>query len=136
MKDKAIDVDMLRRLVTRVCGIYVKGFIDDVELVFTVDSGASATLVSKNAFDQWALKQERQPYFWAGIKFFNVYGPNEYHKQRMASVIFHAFNQILLHISELMRILRAAESFWKARLKSRINIFLKKLQTLLSIFHL
>ena len=49
---------------------------------------------SKNAFDQWALAQERKPYFWAGLKFFNVYGPNEYHKGRMASVVFHAFNQI------------------------------------------
>jgi ADP-L-glycero-D-manno-heptose 6-epimerase len=49
---------------------------------------------SKNDFDNWALKQERKPYFWAGLKFFNVYGPNEYHKDRMASVIFHAFNQI------------------------------------------
>lgn len=49
---------------------------------------------SKNDFDKWALQQERAPYFWAGLKFFNVYGPNEYHKGRMASVIFHAFNQI------------------------------------------
>ncbi len=50
--------------------------------------------ISKNDFDSWALKQEEAPYFWAGLKFFNVYGPNEYHKGRMASVIFHAFNQI------------------------------------------
>ncbi len=49
---------------------------------------------SKNDFDKWALKQEEKPYFWAGLKFFNVYGPNEFHKARMASVIFHAFNQI------------------------------------------
>ncbi len=49
---------------------------------------------SKNDFDKWALKQPKQPPFWAGLKFFNVYGPNEYHKGRMASVIFHAFNQI------------------------------------------
>lgn len=49
---------------------------------------------SKNDFDKWALKQEKKPFFWAGLKFFNVYGPNEYHKGRMASVIFHAFNQI------------------------------------------
>ncbi len=49
---------------------------------------------SKNDFDQWALAQERQPYFWAGLKFFNVFGPNEYHKGRMASVVFHAYNQI------------------------------------------
>ncbi|WMJ74866.1 ADP-glyceromanno-heptose 6-epimerase [Cytophagaceae bacterium ABcell3] len=49
---------------------------------------------SKNDFDIWALKQENKPFFWAGLKFFNVYGPNEYHKKRMASVIFHAYNQI------------------------------------------
>jgi ADP-L-glycero-D-manno-heptose 6-epimerase len=50
--------------------------------------------VSKNEFDKWALQQEQQPPFWAGLKFFNVYGPNEYHKKRMASVVFHSFNQI------------------------------------------
>ena len=50
---------------------------------------------SKNNFDKWVLKQEKQPPFWAGLKFFNVYGPNEYHKGRMASVIFHAFHQIM-----------------------------------------
>ncbi|MCL4282431.1 MAG: ADP-glyceromanno-heptose 6-epimerase [Flavobacteriales bacterium] len=49
---------------------------------------------SKNEFDKWALRQEAKPFFWAGLKFFNVYGPNEYHKGRMASVVFHAFNQI------------------------------------------
>lgn len=49
---------------------------------------------SKNAFDAWALKQKETPPKWAGLKFFNVYGPNEYHKNRMASVIFHAYNQI------------------------------------------
>ena len=49
---------------------------------------------SKNDFDKWALAQEEKPYFWAGLKFFNVYGPNEYHKGRMASVILHAFRQI------------------------------------------
>ena len=50
--------------------------------------------ISKNEFDKWMLHQEDHPPFWAGLKFFNVYGPNEYHKDRMASVIFHSFNQI------------------------------------------
>ncbi|WKN30714.1 ADP-glyceromanno-heptose 6-epimerase [Porifericola rhodea] len=49
---------------------------------------------SKNEFDKWALNQEKKPFFWAGLKFFNVYGPNEYHKARMASVIWHAYRQI------------------------------------------
>jgi ADP-L-glycero-D-manno-heptose 6-epimerase len=69
--------------------------------------------ISKNEFDKWALRQaqdgrllqasrnerDRQdnnaPVAWAGLKFFNVYGPNEYHKARMASVIFHSYNQIM-----------------------------------------
>ena len=49
---------------------------------------------SKNDFDKWALHREAKPFFWAGLKFFNVYGPNEYHKGRMASVVFHAFRQV------------------------------------------
>ncbi len=52
---------------------------------------------SKNDLDIWALRQAqdgKQPPVWHGFKFFNVYGPNEFHKGRMASVIFHAFNQI------------------------------------------
>jgi ADP-L-glycero-D-manno-heptose 6-epimerase len=50
--------------------------------------------ISKNEFDKWMLHQIARPPFWAGLKFFNVYGPDEYHKARMASVIFHSFNQI------------------------------------------
>jgi len=60
--------------------------------------------ISKNEFDKWALRQAQDdtlrqaqgesPPKWAGLKFFNVYGPNEYHKGRMASVIFHSYNQI------------------------------------------
>ena len=49
---------------------------------------------SKNEIDKWILKQKKCPPFWAGLKFFNVYGPNEYHKGRMASVILHSFHQI------------------------------------------
>jgi ADP-L-glycero-D-manno-heptose 6-epimerase len=49
---------------------------------------------SKNDFDKWVLRQSTHPPFWAGLKFFNVYGPGEYHKGRMASVIWHAFNQV------------------------------------------
>ncbi len=49
---------------------------------------------SKSEFDKWVLQQVRKPFFWAGFRFFNVYGPAEYHKGRMASVVFHAFHQI------------------------------------------
>ena len=50
--------------------------------------------ISKNEFDKWALAETVRPPFFAGVKFFNVYGPNEYHKGRMGSVVMHAFNQI------------------------------------------
>ena len=49
---------------------------------------------SKNEIDKYILAQTEQPPFWAGLKFFNVYGPNEFHKGKMASVILHAYRQI------------------------------------------
>ncbi len=74
------------------------GYKDDHELVEKLQP-LNPYGVSKNEFDKWALRHTEglkatQPPFWAGLKFFNVYGPNEYHKGRMASVIFHSFNQI------------------------------------------
>jgi len=50
---------------------------------------------SKHDFDLWAIQQVDKPPFWAGLKFFNVFGPNEYHKGRMASVVMHGTNQII-----------------------------------------
>ncbi len=49
---------------------------------------------SKNEIDKYILNQKDKPPFWAGLKFFNVYGPNEFHKGKMASVILHAYRQI------------------------------------------
>ncbi len=78
------------------------GYVDNHELPFELEP-LNPYGRSKNEFDKWALKQwagchsknmEKCPPAWAGLKFFNVYGPNEYHKGRMASVIFHAFHQI------------------------------------------
>ena len=67
---------------------------DDNELVIPQLKPLNPYGDSKNEFDKWALLQKDTPFFWAGLKFFNVFGPNEYHKSRMASVIFHAYNQI------------------------------------------
>ncbi len=69
------------------------GYNDDHQLPFELEP-LNAYGISKNEFDKWAIQQKSHPPFWAGLKFFNVYGPNEYHKGRMASVIWHAFNQI------------------------------------------
>jgi ADP-L-glycero-D-manno-heptose 6-epimerase len=70
-----------------------EGYNDDHAIVYSLKP-LNPYGVSKNEFDKWALQQATQPPFWAGLKFFNVYGPNEYHKGRMASVIWHSFNQI------------------------------------------
>jgi ADP-L-glycero-D-manno-heptose 6-epimerase len=69
------------------------GFEDNHHIVDKL-APLNAYGTSKNDFDKWALKQNSQPPFWAGVKFFNIYGPNEFHKGRMASVIFHAVHQI------------------------------------------
>lgn len=69
------------------------GYKDDHSLVEQLEP-LNPYGISKNEFDKWALLQSDQPPFWTGLKFFNVYGPNESHKHRMASVIWHSFNQI------------------------------------------
>ena len=78
---------------------------------------------SKNEFDRWALSQSKQPYFWAGLKFFNVYGPNEYHKGRMASVIFHTFRQI--NETEGMKLFRSHNPDYKDGEQLRDFIYVK-----------
>jgi ADP-L-glycero-D-manno-heptose 6-epimerase len=80
---------------------------------------------SKNEFDKWALKQEKKPSYWAGLKFFNVYGPNEYHKGRMASVIFHAFNQI--KENKKMKLFRSHNPDYKDGGQLRDFIYVKDL---------
>jgi ADP-L-glycero-D-manno-heptose 6-epimerase len=67
---------------------------DDDEAILPLLNPLNPYGDSKHEFDKWVLQQTAKPFFWAGLKFFNVYGPNEYHKGRMASVIYHAFNQI------------------------------------------
>lgn len=74
-------------------GMGEKGYLDDEQIIPELKP-LNPYGESKNEFDKWALSQNKKPFFWAGLKFFNVYGPNEYHKGRMASVIWHSFNQI------------------------------------------
>ncbi|MBX2841314.1 MAG: ADP-glyceromanno-heptose 6-epimerase [Flammeovirgaceae bacterium] len=78
---------------------------------------------SKNDFDKWAIQQREKPLFWAGLKFFNVYGPNEYHKGRMASVIFHAFNQI--NKTNGMKLFRSHNPDFKDGEQTRDFIYVK-----------
>jgi len=76
-----------------------QGFDDDI------DRGHLASLRplngygwSKHLFDRWVARRLAEhlpaPPQWAGLKFFNVYGPNEYHKGGQASVAWHLFGQL------------------------------------------
>lgn len=85
--------------------------------------------VSKNEFDKWALKQEKQPFFWAGLKYFNVYGPNEFHKGRMASVVMHAFNQITE--THAMKLFKSHNPDYKDGEQQRDFVYVKDLSDIM-----
>ncbi|MAE81967.1 MAG: ADP-glyceromanno-heptose 6-epimerase [Flammeovirgaceae bacterium] len=69
------------------------GFSDDESLIPQLKP-LNPYAVSKQEFDLWALAEEKKPFFWAGLKFFNVYGPYEQHKGKMASMIHQCYLQI------------------------------------------
>jgi ADP-L-glycero-D-manno-heptose 6-epimerase len=81
--------------------------------------------ISKNEFDKWALNQNDAPPAWYGLKFFNVYGPNEFHKARMASVIFHSVNQI--KASGLVKLFKSHRPDFKDGQQLRDFIYVKDL---------
>ncbi len=87
---------------------------------------------SKNEFDKWVVKSKQSPPFWAGMKFFNVYGPNEYHKDRMASVIFHAYNQISK--TSTMKLFRSHNPDFKDGEQKRDFIYVKDVVDVLYFF--
>ncbi len=87
---------------------------------------------SKHDFDVWALKQVRTPPFWAGMKFFNVYGPNEYHKGRMASVVLHAYKTI--KENGKMKLFRSHHTDYKDGEQSRDFIFVEDIADVMLYF--
>lgn len=87
---------------------------------------------SKHTFDLWVLQQTETPFFWVGLKFFNVFGPNEYHKGRMASVVFHAFRQI--HQTGELKLFRSHRPDYADGGQLRDFIYVKDLVEV--IFHL
>ena len=88
--------------------------------------------ISKNEFDKWVLQQTETPPFWCGLKFFNVYGPNEYHKSRMASVVYHGFNQI--RESGCIRLFRSYRREFKDGEQRRDFIYVKDVTDVLLFF--
>lgn len=78
---------------------------------------------SKNDFDIWAIRQPHKPFFWAGLKFFNVYGPNEYHKGRMASVVLHTHRQV--NETDAMKLFRSHNPEFKDGEQLRDFVYVK-----------
>ena len=103
-------------------GLGEHGYIDDHNIIPLLKP-LNPYGESKNEFDKWVLIQKDKPPFWAGLKFFNVYGPNEYHKGRMASVIIHAFNQIKENGS--MNLFRSHHPDYKDGMQLRDFIYVK-----------
>ncbi len=103
-------------------GLGEHGYKDDHEVVDQL-TPLNPYGVSKNEFDKWVLLQDKAPTFWAGLKFFNVYGPNEYHKGRMASVIFHTYKQV--RATEAMKLFRSHREDYKDGEQIRDFIYVK-----------
>ena len=78
------------------------------------------------------ISSKKSPPFWAGFKFFNVYGPNEYHKNRMASVVFHAYSQIKQ--SGKMKLFKSHHPEFKDGEQKRDFIYVKDVVDVLYFF--
>lgn len=87
---------------------------------------------SKHDFDCWALQQKEQPFFWTGLKFFNVFGPNEYHKDRMSSVILQAFNTI--SATDKMKLFRSHHPDFKDGEQARDFIYVEDVAKVILFF--
>lgn len=110
------------------------GFSDDHSVVSKLKP-LNAYAQSKQDFDQWVLAQKKAPPRWYGLKFFNVYGPNEYHKARMASVIFHAWHQI--RDTGKLKLFKSHRPEWKDGGQERDFIYVKDvLEMVWNVFEL
>lgn len=90
---------------------------------------------SKHAFDRWVLRQvaaRSTPPQWCGFKFFNVYGPNEYHKGEMASMAWHSFRQC--HDSGTVRLFRSAHPDYADGMQLRDFVYVKDAAAVVAFF--
>jgi ADP-L-glycero-D-manno-heptose 6-epimerase len=113
-------------------GLGEHGYTDQDDLAFVLQP-LNPYGESKNEVDKWVLQQTNRPDSWKGVKFFNVYGPNEYHKGRMASVVFHAFNQI--EASRKMKLFRSHNPEFKDGEQLRDFIYVKDVVNVLWYFY-
>ena len=99
-----------------------RGFSDSLEGIYDL-LPLNGYGYSKQAFDLWSLKQDKKPPQHVGLKFFNVYGPNEYCKGSMASMIFHGFNQV--QETEKIRLFKSYDSHYADGGQERDFVYVK-----------
>lgn len=87
---------------------------------------------SKYIFDEWILENPKKLSQWVGLKFFNVYGPNEDHKDRMASVVFHGFQQIKKE--GVIKLFRSHKEGYKDGEQKRDFIYVKDIVDVILFF--
>lgn len=87
---------------------------------------------SKQLFDQWVRHTEKKPIQWVGLKFFNVYGPHEEHKQVMSSMIYHGFHQAVKN-KEIKLFTSEKEEFADGE-QSRDFIYIKDVEKIVWFF--
>lgn len=104
-------------------GTRENNFLDSNQLIKEPLKPVNPYGYSKQVFDHWVISQSNFPPFWAGLKFFNVYGPNEYHKGNQASVLFHAYNQVLANGS--IKLFKSHRSDFKDGGQMRDFIYVK-----------
>ena len=126
------DIPLLYASSAATYGLGEHGYVDRHDIVDQLEP-LNPYGRSKNDFDQWALQQDSTPPFWAGFKFFNVYGPNEYHKGRMASVIMHTARQIKK--TGAMKLFRSHREDVKDGEQRRDFIYVKDVVDLLHFFY-
>ena len=116
-------------------GLGEQGYVDDEKRIPLLKP-LNPYGQSKQDFDVWVLDQvarkEQTPPQWAGFKFFNVYGPNEYHKGRMASVIMHTARQI--KATGAMKLFRSHRPDFQDGAQSRDFIYVKDVVDILQFF--
>jgi len=88
--------------------------------------------LSKYLFDEWVLDQKEKPPQWVGLKFFNVYGPNEYHKEFMASVVYHGFQEIKKYGQ--IRLFKSYKAGYKDGEQKRDFIYVKDVVQIMLFF--